>query len=43
MKNFNIRHIQEKDKDLILDCLDINKDGKIGLDDIQELLKDEFI
>lgn len=26
-----------------MECLDINKDGKIGLDDIHELLKDEFI
>ena len=42
MKNFNIRKIDEKEKDLILECLDLDKDGKIGLGDIQTLLMNEF-
>jgi len=34
MKNFNIRKIDEKEKDLILECLDLDKDGKIGFEDV---------
>ena len=43
MKNFNIRKIDEKERDLILECLDLDKDGKIGFNDIEELLKSEFL
>lgn len=43
MKNFNIRKIDEKEKDLILECLDLDKDGKIGYADIEQLLQGEFL
>lgn len=34
MRNFNIRKIDEKEKDLIMECLDMDKDGRIGINDI---------
>lgn len=34
MRNFNIRKIDEKEKDLIMECLDLDKDGRIGINDI---------
>ena len=43
MKDFNIRKIDDKEKGLILECLDLDKDGKIGLEDIRELLKTDFL
>ena len=43
MKDFNIRKIDSKEKGLILECLDLDKDGKIGLDDVRELLQTDFL
>lgn len=34
MKKFNIRNIDENEKKLILECLDMDKDGRVGLGDL---------
>ena len=38
VKTFGLKKIDDTDKRIVLECLDLDKDGKVGFDDLQNLL-----
>lgn len=38
VKTFGLKKIDDSDRKIVLECLDLDKDGKVGFDDLQNLL-----
>lgn len=34
IKAFNVKKIEDADKKIVLECLDLDKDGRIGFEDL---------
>ncbi len=42
VKTFGLKKIDEADWKIVLECLDLDKDGKVGYEDLQNLLFQEL-
>ncbi len=38
VKTFGLKKIDEADRKIVLECLDLDKDGKVGFEDLHNLL-----